>query len=436
MEKVLLIEDEKRLLRIMQMVLSDAGYEVRTATDGEAGIRLWQCWLPDVVVTDLKMEPVGGLEVLKFRNNHALTAPLIVITAFATVETAVGAMKQGAYDYLSKPVDNNQLLHVVRKALASHHGHEEGNHHEMIGTSLVMQKIRRQIALYAQGNSTVLITGASGTGKELVARAIHAASTRNTAPFVKKNCAAIPAELIESELFGHKRGAFTGAISDFEGAFSRANSGILFLDEVGDLPASLQPKLLNVVEEKMITPLGSEKTIPIDTKIISATNHDIRAMIADKTFREDLYYRLNTVHIHLPSLQKREGDVDLLLDYFLEYFRKSYNNKQLHMSPEALELLHKWSWPGNIRELSHVVERAALTTEDGTITPEHLPGNIRNQAISAKPGKKHPSLDLRRRERELIVAALKACDGNQTRAADKLGITRNTLRYRLKKHQI
>ncbi len=434
-DKILLIEDEPRLRRIMEMVLIDAGYEVRGASDGKEGINIWQRWLPDVVVTDLKMAPVDGLEVLKFRNQNAHKAPLIVITAFGTVETAVDAMKDGAFDYLSKPVDNNKLLETVTRALASRSNPEKLKQ-EMIGDSTAMQGIRQQIALYAESDSAVLITGESGTGKELAARAIHAASPRSSAPFIKKNCAAIPADLIESELFGYKRGAFTGAINDFEGAFGRADGGVLFLDEIGDLPASLQPKLLNVVEEKTITPLGSGKARPLDIKVISATNHDLKQMIMEKSFRDDLYYRLNTLHLHLPTLQEREGDLDLLLSSFLAQFTQAIGRPLLTISPDTLKLLHDWRWPGNIRELSNVIERAVLTAPDGIITPNLLPSKIRQQYKADQLTDSNRSLDLPAQERELITAALNECGGNQTKAAEKLGITRNTLRYRVKKYQL
>ena len=278
-DKILVIEDEQRLRRILQLVLLDAGYEVQTAADGHEGILVWQKWLPDVVLTDLKMEPVDGIEVLKFRNQNGFNAPLIILTAFGTVETAVGAMKNSAFDYLNKPIDNNKLLDVVAKALASKSAQKNGKNYEMIGSSPAMRKINQDITLFAAGDTSVLITGASGTGKELVARAIHAASQKKLGPFVKINCAAIPCELMESELFGHRRGAFTGASEDYDGAFSRADGGVLFLDEIGDLPPALQPKLLNAVEEKVVTPLGSGETKRIDVKILSATNHDLKKMI-------------------------------------------------------------------------------------------------------------------------------------------------------------
>jgi DNA-binding NtrC family response regulator len=433
-DKILIIEDEQRLRRILKLVLQDAGYEVQTAADGQAGILCWQQWMPDVVLTDLKMKPVGGLEVLKFSNRHGLNAPLIVLTAFGTVETAVVAMKEGAFDYLNKPVDNDKLLDLVGRALASR-PKQDGISYEMIGTSPAMQVVRRDISLFAAGDSAVLITGASGTGKELVARAIHAASPKNTGPFIKVNCAAIPAELMESELFGYKRGAFTGASADFTGAFSRADGGILFLDEVGDLPLPLQAKLLNAVEEKSITPLGSGESMPINIKILSATNHDLKTMIAEKTFREDLYYRLNIVHIDMPLLRERTGDIDLLVNFFLRRFSRLSNKTVPTITGEVAKLLQAWPWPGNVRELSNVVERAVLTCGDGPVILNHLPHAIRRMENTGN-AKTQGSMDLNSHEKQLIISALKESDWNQTMAAKKLRITRNTLRYRMKKFTI
>jgi DNA-binding NtrC family response regulator len=433
-EKILIIEDEQRLRRILKLVLQDAGYEVQTAADGREGILSWQEWRPDAVLTDLKMEPVDGLEVLRYSNQHGLNAPLIVLTAFGTVETAVRAMKEGAFDYLNKPVDNDKLLKIVARALASRPD-PENNSYEMIGTSSAMQKIRQQIAQFAASDSTVLITGASGTGKELAAHALHAASARKSGPFIKVNCAAIPGELLENELFGHMRGSFTGASSDFTGAFSRADRGVLFLDEVGDLPLALQAKMLNAVEEKTITPLGSEMTLAVNVKILSATNHDLQQMIADKTFREDLYYRLNTVHIDMPRLRDRAGDIDMLLDAFLSRFSRAAGTPAPEIEQEVITCLNNWPWPGNVRELSNVVERAVLSCGDGPVTLKHLP---RAMARRQAKGTAHigEDNDLNARERQLIASVLHECGWNQTRAAQKLCITRNALRYRMKKFNI
>jgi DNA-binding NtrC family response regulator len=434
--KILLIEDEQRLRRILQLVLLDAGYEVRTADNGRQGIDTWQQWMPDLVLTDLKMEPVDGLEVLRFRNRHGLAAPLVVLTAFGTVETAVQAIKEGAFDYLSKPVDNSMLLAVVERALASRSDIPANDADSaMIGTSEGMRKVRRQVAQFAVSDSAVLITGESGTGKELVARAIHAASAKSSGPFIKVNCAAIPAELMESELFGHKRGAFTGANEDFKGAFARADGGILFLDEIGDLPLALQAKLLNAVEEKKITPLGHEQPLGIDVKILSATNQDLEQMIATGAFRRDLYYRLNTVHIAIPPLRERETDIDQLTDCFLARYSKASGKNIPRISPDARQCLRNWPWPGNVRELSNVLERAVLTCGSGPITVDHFPSAMGTKTPPPEDAGTD-SMDLNAREKQLIIAALEECAWNQTHASKKLGITRNTLRYRMKKFRI
>ncbi|MFW8600528.1 sigma-54-dependent transcriptional regulator, partial [Desulfobacterota bacterium M19] len=293
--KILILEDEKRMRRLLELVLAESGYEVRTAADGRQGVGIWQEWQPDLVLSDLKMPFMDGMEVLRFRNRYFQTTPFILLTAFGTVETAVAAMKDGAFDYLTKPVDNNQVLELVARALtASGSGSENVNKGQMIGSSPLMRQLRREINMVAATNSSVLITGESGTGKELVAEAVAQIHGGDNSPFIRVNCPAIPSELLESELFGHRRGAFTGAVENHRGAFLAADGGILFLDEIGDLPLSLQPKLLHAVEQKQITPVGGTARQAVRVKIIAATNLDLGAMISRGTFRQDLFYRLNT----------------------------------------------------------------------------------------------------------------------------------------------
>ncbi len=433
--KILLIEDDDRLRRILQLVLLDAEYDVQTAADGQEGIDKWQQWQPQAVLTDLKMEPVDGLAVLNFGKNYDAQTPIIILTAFGTVETAVLAMKDGAFDYLTKPVDNLELLEIVAEALDSRQLLTEDKK-ELIGSSAIMLKIQQNIKRFAPTDSSVLISGESGTGKELAARGIHQASQHPEGPFIRVNCAAIPHELMESELFGHIQGAFTGATTDREGAFSRADGGTIFLDEIGDLPLQLQPKLLHAVEEKTITPVGSSQTKQINVKILSATNQDLKKMLAQKTFREDLYYRLNTVHIHMPPLRQRDGDLFLVIDHFLHMFGKKFTKPQIMLTPESLELLHAFTWPGNIREVKNVIERAVLSCEGRKINPEHLPSALQ---ISKQIDRRKPvsiSTDLHNREKQLITTVLKDCNWNQSEASRALSITRNTLRYRIKKYGI
>ena len=297
--KILIIEDEARMRRLLELVLQEPGYDVQSAADGQEGILRWKEWQPDVVLSDMKMPKMGGLEVLRYRNVNFPDTPFILLTAFGTVSTAVAAMKEGAFDYLTKPVDNNHVLELVARALEAQVARATASS-RIIGTSSVIEKLKRDIATVARIDSSVLITGESGTGKELTAKAIHETYTAKEAPFIRVNCPAIPKDLIESELFGHRRGAFTGAIEDRKGAFAAANGGTLFLDEIGDLPLSLQPKLLHAVEQKQVTPVGGTNPQTVRVKIISATNRDLEAMVDTGAFRRDLYYRLNALQLQLP----------------------------------------------------------------------------------------------------------------------------------------
>ncbi|MCF6245885.1 MAG: sigma-54 dependent transcriptional regulator [Desulfobacula sp.] len=433
-EKILLIEDEARLRRILGMVLKDNGFKVTTAENGKEGIKVWKTWGPDIVITDIKMKPMDGFEVLAFGQQNFSDIPVIILTAFGTVETAVTAMKQGAFDFVTKPVNHNQLITLAGQALASKN-HAGTIKEQLMGECEIMETVRRDISLFASTDSSVLITGESGTGKELAARAIHQSSRRSEGPMVRVNCAAIPRDLLESELFGHKKGAFTGATDNREGAFSKADGGIIFLDEIGDLPLALQPKLLHAVEEKVITPVGSTRSRPVSVKILSATNLDLEDMILKKIFRADLFYRLNTVCLTMPALRERPGDVDILTDYFIEYFATEFNQPGVQVSRESRELLQRHSWPGNVRELKNTMERAVLISHDNMILPEHLflkpkTENLRRASDHSSP------LDLVAQEQNLLLVALTKCRWNQSQAARELGITRSALRYRLQKYGI
>ncbi len=432
--KVLLVEDEKRLRRVLQLVLEEAGYEVRTAAEGGEGIGRWQRWQPDVVITDLKMQPVDGMQVLSFGRRQHPETPCIILTAFGTVTRAVEAMKTGAYDFLTKPVDHGHLLEVVGQAMAER-GRKPDSRYELLGLSAAMEELRKEIRLVASTDSSVLIQGESGTGKELVARAIHAASARSQGPFVRINCAAIPRDLLESELFGHRKGAFTGATEDREGVFTKAHGGILFLDEIGDLPLELQPKLLHAVEEKEITPVGGRKPQGVSVKILSATNLDLEEIVQEKRFRMDLFYRLNTMVLRLPPLREREGDVLALAEHFVALYAREFGRRLPGISPDALTVLNAYAWPGNVRELRNVMERAVLVCQDDEIKPHHLPESIRAQGKGQKE-RRDSTLDLVAKEQEMLLAALEQCNWNQTRAARKLNITRSALRYRLQKYGI
>ncbi len=440
-KRILIIEDEERMRRLYELVLAEQGYLVETAGDGVEGMALWQSMQPDVVLTDLKIPKADGLEVLDFRNHQFQQIPLIILTAYGTVLSAVTAMKQGAYDYLTKPIDNKQLIEIVARAIKDTENQKGVSQickikpGQMIGSSPAMRKIHEDIDLVGSTRISVLITGESGTGKELVARAIHGHSDRPASPFTRVNCAAIPRDLLESELFGHLRGSFTGAVSNRKGAFVLADGGTLFLDEIGDLPLELQPKLLHAVEEKIISPVGSSKTQAVDVKIIAATNRNLDEMVLSGLFRSDLYYRLNTFHLLLPSLKERRNDLIELVDYYLDQFCCEQGRGELSFSKEALELMNQYAWPGNIRELRNVLERIVLTCRKNIITTEMLPEKIQSQA-SMKELNDADSFDLPAQERHLILSALEQCSWNQSESARKLGISRNTLRYRMKKYTI
>jgi len=434
--KILILEDEARMRRLLELVLREPGYQVRTAADGRQGIALWKQWQPDLVLSDLKMPRVDGLEVLRFRNSHFPATPIILLTAFGTVETAVAAMKEGAFDYLTKPVDNNQVLELVAKALSTA-GSPGGDNFRMIGSSEVMRKLRGDIRMVAETDSSVLITGESGTGKELVAKAIHDANGGQDSPFIRINCPAIPKDLLESELFGHRRGAFTGAVEDHKGAFISADNGTLFLDEIGDLPLDLQPKLLHAVEQKRVTPVGGSQSLKVRVKILAATNCELEAMVTRGAFRQDLFYRLNTLRLHLPPLRERSGDIEELARHFLTRFCSRYRKKAMALDERALNRMREYDWPGNIRELSNILERGCLQCRGQFFTADlfsQVMGKVKTVAedhLAPENG-----FDLAGRERDMIARVLEQYHWNQSRAALALGITRNTLRYRIKKYGI
>lgn len=432
--KILILEDEARMRRLLELVLLEPGYQVKTASDGVAGIALWKSWKPDLILSDLKMPKMDGLDVLHFRNTHFPAIPFILLTAFGTVETAVAAMKEGAYDYLTKPVDNDFVQALVAKALASTEGRAKDDG-RMVGSSSALQIVRDSIAMLAETDSSVLITGESGTGKDLVARAIHDAYAGSGSPYVQVNCPAIPGDLLESELFGHRRGAFTGAVADRKGAFVNAHGGTLFLDEIGNLPLDLQPKLLHAVEQRKVVAVGDSKPQDVQIKIVSATNCDLDSMVAQGTFRQDLFYRLNTLQLRLPPLRERSEDIKELIEFFLMQFGRQHKKNLLQVDPAALVKMQHYRWPGNIRELRNVVESACLRCKGESLTVDCLPeailngGDPRGESVAADG-----CSDLMATERHLIIQALEQCYWNQSQAAKKLGITRNTLRYRIKKH--
>jgi DNA-binding NtrC family response regulator len=443
--KILVIDDDTSLRRVLEYNLQEEGYQVQTASSGEEGLYLFGQSQPNLVVTDMKMSGMDGLMVLKSIKERSPETLVIIITAFGTVDLAVGAMKAGAYDYITKPFNRDELKLTVRKALQfsglaqenkrlKSELEDKADFRTIIGTSKEMEKVFDVIRKVADTEAPVLITGESGTGKELVARSLHANSARRDAPFVAINCAAIPRDLLESELFGHVRGAFTGATRDKTGKFQLAEGGTLFLDEVGDLPVELQPKLLRALQEKEVEPVGGTALQKLDVRIVSATNLDVDQAIADGTFREDLYYRLSVIPIHLPPLRGRRKDIPVLIRHFC----KKHGAEQVTFDAAALAALVGYPWPGNVRELENTVERLLIMRDSSLIGLNELPDKIRvggapAGAVVNLPEEGYP---LEQLEREVVVAALERNSWNQTAAARFLSIPRHTLVYRIEKYHI
>ncbi len=444
--KVLLIDDDASLRRVTEYSLQSAGFHVLSTADGREGLAAFLTESPQVVITDIQMPGMSGYEVLQQIKAERPETLVIVITAFSSVEKAVEAMKQGAYDYLAKPFSRDELVLVVNKAfnllglqeenqrLRDELEHQVDFDH-MVGISDVMQNVFDVVRRVAPTEARVLITGESGTGKELIARAIHQGGGRSKEPFVAINCAAIPATLLESELFGHVRGAFTGAVRDRAGKFEQADGGTLFLDEIGEMPIELQPKLLRVLQEMEVEPLGG-KSRSVNVRIIAATNQDVDSALEEGRFREDLYYRLNVIPIELPSLRERVEDIPLLVTHFLKRYSSA---SPVGISESALESMAAYSWPGNVRELQNAVERMVILNHGEMLDFHHLPAKIISTSSSSRsqivelPPEGYP---LEMIEKEVVVQALERNDWNQTRAAAFLQVPRHTLIYRMEKYDI
>ena len=444
--KVLLIDDDASLRRVTEYSLQSAGFQVISAADGKQGLAAFRQDHPEVVITDIQMPGMSGYEVLQQIMAERPETLVIVVTAYSSVAKAVDAMKQGAHDYLAKPFSRDELVLVVNKAfkllgLQSENRqlrdqleyHDDFNH--MVGISDVMRDIFDVVRRVAPTDASVLITGESGTGKELIARAIHQGSSRSNAPFVAINCAAIPATLLESELFGHVRGAFTGAVRDRAGKFEQADGGTLFLDEVGEMPLELQPKLLRVLQEMEVEPLGG-KVRAVNVRIIAATNQDVETALQEGRFREDLYYRLAVIPIELPPLRERIEDIPLLVKHFLKRFS---NGSPVDISDAALETMSAYPWHGNVRELQNAVERMIVLHNGEKLDVHHLPAKVRStpsssrsQVVELPP----EGYSLEALEKEVVVQALERNGWNQTRAAAFLQVPRHTLIYRMEKYDI
>ncbi|KAB0665096.1 sigma-54-dependent Fis family transcriptional regulator [Oryzomonas japonica] len=446
--KILIIDDDTSLRRVLEYNLQEAGYQVVAATSGEEGLRLFADEAPALVITDMKMPGMDGLQVLKAVKERSPETLVMIITAFGTVDIAVEAMKLGAYDYITKPFNRDELRLTVGKALQftgmaaenkrlKNQLADQSDFRTIVGASRQMERVFDVVRKVADSEAAVLITGESGTGKELVARSIHAHSGRRDAPFVAINCAAIPRDLLESELFGHVKGAFTGAVKDKTGRFQLAEGGTLFLDEVGELPLELQPKLLRALQERVVEPVGGTKAHKLDVRLVAATNLDMEKALAEGTFREDLYYRLSVIPIHLPPLRERPDDIPLLLRYFCA----KHGSPQVNFDRQALDTLVNYGWPGNVRELENTVERLLIMRNGDNIPQEELPDKIRS-GNGAAPGTTAvfnlppEGYSLEQLEHEVVVAALERNNWNQTAAARFLRIPRHTLIYRMEKYGI
>ena len=443
--KILVIDDDTSLRRVLEYNLQEEGYEVQAASSGEEGLYLFGQAQPNLVITDMKMSGMDGLMVLKSIKERSPESLVIIITAFGTVDVAVEAMKAGAYDYITKPFNREELKLTVKKALQFSGLTEENKRlkselsdkadfRTIVGSSKEMEKVFDVIRKVADTEAAVLITGESGTGKELVARSLHANSSRRNAPFVAINCAAIPRDLLESELFGHVKGAFTGAVKDKIGKFQVAEGGTLFLDEVGELPIELQPKLLRALQEKEVEPVGGTKVQKLDVRVVSATNLNVDKAIAAGTFREDLYYRLAVIPMHLPPLRERRKDIPLLIRYFCT----KHGGDKITFDKAALEIMVMYPWPGNVRELENTVERLLIMRNSDVIGVDELPEKLLENGASGSAVIKLPDegYSLEQLEREIVVEALERNTWNQTAAARFLRVPRHTLIYRIEKYGI
>ncbi|MCK6529350.1 sigma-54 dependent transcriptional regulator [Myxococcota bacterium] len=466
MTRILVVDDELNIRKVLSALLQREGYEVITACGGDEAKEIARRATPavDAILTDLRMPAGDGMDLLRFATEWLPDVPVVILTAHGTVDTAVQALKQGAFDYLGKPFDQDEIRLVLAKALRTREANAHSAHPSpagaasagggevpgLLGRSPALQEVSRLIRKVAASPTTILIHGESGTGKELVATALHRQSDRAQGPIIKLNCTAIPEALFESELFGHERGAFTGAVSSKPGRFELADRGTLFLDEIGELPREMQPKLLRVLQERTFERVGGLKSIAVDVRLVAATNADLEAMVREGAFREDLFYRLNVVPIRLPPLRERREDIPDLADHFVKRFNKRLGRTVSGIRDDALGILVGHSWPGNVRELENVIERAVLLAEGDRLCPQDLPRELLAAAATlaaiplraqgaggSDPG---PAASLKDRvreqtaqiERDLIRQALDDDSWNVTRAARRLGLSRKGLQLKMK----
>jgi two-component system, NtrC family, response regulator len=445
--RILIIDDDVSLRRVLEYNLQEAGYAVTAAASGEEGLALFTADPSPLVITDMKMPGMDGMQLLGAVKKISPSTLLIMITAFGTVDIAVQAMKAGAYDYITKPFNRDELLLTVAKALQfidvetenrklKEELTDRSDFRTLIGASPQMEKVFAIVRKVADTEASVLITGESGTGKELVARSIHTLSPRKNSPFIAINCSAIPRDLLESELFGHLKGSFTGAVKDKPGKFELADGGTIFLDEVGELPLELQPKLLRALQEREIEPVGSAHPRKVDFRVIAATNLDIEKALGESGFREDLYYRLAVIPVHLPPLRERKEDIKLLLKHFC----MKHGAPNVEFDEAALAAMRKYSWPGNVRELENMVERLLIMRTSDSLTLDDIPDKVRASEAAKSSGKifslPEEGYSLEKLEQEIVTEALNRSGWNQTAAARFLKIPRHTLIYRMEKYGI
>jgi two-component system response regulator AtoC len=439
--RILVVDDDEITCNLLEEVLSKEGYVVHKALNGREAIEKGERRPYDVVLTDIRMLDVDGMEVLRAYRHRNPETIIIMMTAFGSIETAIRAMKEGAYDYVSKPFKLDEIKLTIQRALEQRRLLEENLHYRqelitkyklenIVGRSPQMLQVYKTIARVAESRSTILIIGESGTGKELVARAIHFNSPRASRPFVAVDCSSLAETLLESELFGHVRGAFTGAVTSKKGLFEEADSGTCFLDEIGDISLTMQAKLLRVLQEHEIKRVGGTETAKIDVRIVAATNKNLDELVAEKKFREDLFYRLNVVSMHLPPLRDRSEDIPLLADHFLRKYAADNQKTVCRLSPEAMDLMIHYRWPGNVRELENVIERAATLSSSNLILPEDLPRRLQMETTQVSVGSLPSRIPLSELEKLYIQKVLEETGGNKKKAADILGIDRRTL-YRM-----
>ncbi|MFQ5789014.1 MAG: sigma-54-dependent transcriptional regulator [Acidobacteriota bacterium] len=464
MSRILVVDDEDSMRQLLEITLGKSGYQVALAESGAKAVQLFDKSPYDLVISDIKMPDMNGVEVLRRVKSSSPETPVIMITAYASAETAVDALRLGAYDYITKPFKIDELKNTVKNALEKQRLREEvvqlrktlRHKHgldTMLGVSSKMVELFGHIKSVAPTNSTVLITGESGTGKDVAARAIHVSSERQTKPFVSINCGAVPETLLESELFGHVRGSFTGATTNHKGLFEVAHQGTVFLDEIAEMSPSMQVKLLRVLQEKKIRRIGASEEIEVDVRILAATNKNLEQAVAEKSFREDLYYRLSVIPIHIPPLRDRREDIALLAEHFLVGACESMRKTIQKISDEAMVLLTAYDWPGNVRELENVIERAVALEPAGVILPESLPDKVRNKVgggpvgpqasvTAPKAGDELPEggVDFHQRvrevEKQLLSQAMEKAGGVQTRAAKLLRMNLRSFRYLLQKYSL